>query len=631
MAVQIEALRIFGEVEIVVIGAPFRSADGSWLIKLILRWRDSDRQSTAVVPMGALPLLSIGRVFISGNRSDLAWTGKVADITIPDVSACEEIESDAVPGELLAPLFSSARRRGPPQSVLLYRVGDRRIYVPAIELIRACHLTCSTLATAILRPQALMGLYRPLRPGAHERLRLDFTAALPVGLLRGKRAPGFVERFAWTAVHPEGRRSWDSVARLSPGSGSLRIAPPALIGSEWRVRMIEADNAALVLEIASITGKEQVAEEIVYTHPKLIRYVRTVTRTDVGTAATSRAENAGAKGETSTEPFDGEVSEEEGSSDAGEGGAERLIVETEAATRMADPSVVSIEGNAHEFDRTIPIRDIRFEVEATKGKRAKMIVTDDEDEDDDDGETGIRTVRRASGGALDGSQAAGSGDAGPRRTMSEAGETKPAPAKPAAMVRRKVTVAEPEPGAELDQIEFSTLEKMDTDYVGALGPLVEVLRRMDAMLPTVRVSSSLTPLPEGRAISRIGAARFDRRPALVAVLWPADRGPTLLIDVDHSGGVSVAMLALRYGPDATMAAIEEDVKAMLTALATNGFWVMETLQEQIDAGAVAVERLVKVLRRTRSAEHPDYINRWVLTLIERLGFQDEMRSGDAGL
>lgn len=597
MPLRIAAFAHLGEIEIVAIGAPNRTEGNAWRLKTVVRRRESPTLQSVMLPIGDLPLLSVGRVFGDGVRNDLAWTGVIADVVVPDVSDCEEIGSNEVPSALLDPLFPRRAARGDPQSVLVYTAGARRLYVPAIELIRALHLPCPTLANAILRPGALMELYEPLKPGSFEKLELNFSTSLPVGLLRGRRAVRFVERFAWIAAHPDGRKSWDSVARLTHACGRMRVAPPPLRASNWRVRMIEAGDAALVLEIISVTGKEQVADAIDYSHPRLIRKIRLVPgggSKPSGSKTGRERESAG--GISGAEP----LGEDEDDGD----GEERLIIETLGAKRRRDPRTVDIGRDGNEFDRVIPIRDIRIETPAKTGERSAAI---------GDPQDGARGGSGCASADPDGGEPSGAGG------RAEAGST------PAKTRRRKVSVAEPEAGATLDPLEFTLLERMITDYVGSLGPLTETLRRVDATLPDVRIATSLTPLPDGRAISRVDDARIDRRPALVAVLWPADRGPTVLIDVDHSGGVAIAMLALRYEGDMMLHVIEEDVKAMLTALAANGFWVVETLQAREGAGAVAVDRLVKVLRRRQGAKAEDYLEHWARVLIERLGLGGYVR------
>jgi hypothetical protein len=190
-----------------------------------------------------------------------------------------------------------------------------------------------------------------------------------------------------------------------------------------------------------------------------------------------------------------------------------------------------------------------------------------------------------------------------------------------------VSVAEPGPGAVLKALEFELLEPMETSWVGTLGPLVEVLKRMAGMMPEVRVASSLTPVRDDYRVSRIGESRLDRRPALIGVLWPEDRPPVVLIDVDHSEGLSLAMLALRYGAEPLMRDIETDVRTLLDAMvARSGAWNLAALEERVASGALDVERMPKVLRQREAEKLTNYLGSWTLELIERLGLAGYVRA-----
>jgi hypothetical protein len=203
-----------------------------------------------------------------------------------------------------------------------------------------------------------------------------------------------------------------------------------------------------------------------------------------------------------------------------------------------------------------------------------------------------------------------------------AGKTQDAPTDheaPGQQDRREVTFDEPGPDAKLPKLDFKLLEEMPSDWTGELELLIAVLKRLQQKLPDGAVASMLTPLPDGRKISRIGDAQLERRPALVALISPPGAQQTALIDVDHSDRVSLAMLALRYRVDAALEDIQGDVAALLRAMVKRGgAWDMAVLDAKTDAGALVVKRLPKVLRKTDPGDRKAYLDRWAVQLMEDL-------------
>jgi hypothetical protein len=620
----IEAIAAFGdEVEIVVVGSPHRNADGDWMVKVLARRFPDCQEAVLSLPIGTLPLLSAGRVFVEGRRIDSARNGLISGLVIPDLSACTEVGSDETPLGLIEALnLPRGLRRGRPQTLLRYDVEGTRVFVPAVELARILYLRHALLAQAVMRPQGLMALCVAPAPGRYQRLELAFTENVPVKVLRGRGGVRFAERFAWIAVDPQARRGWDSILRRTGAGEALRFDPPQLLRAACEVRWVEAGQDALVLEFLSVGGRTHPCDELLFSHPGLVR--------KVSSKPTSRASEDG-----SGPDADGLDAEPSGASGAQGAVTTKLTLDQEGRASRSDGAKEGIDSYADEFTDRIPVHAIRPQIAVPEGQGAAAKIHGDED--------GADTPIPGKGDQLGSDMAgAGSGIGGAALTQGDghgngfgtgsppdgaAGSDKPKPDTEQPKPRhRKVSVAEPGAGAVLEALEFELLEPMEIDRTDALAPMIEVLKYMDLQLPDVRVASSLTPLRDGRTVSRLGEDRLKRRPALVGILWPHDRPPKVLLEVDHSGGLSLALLALHYGAEPQMRQIETDVRALLDAMvARSGAWNLDVVADRTGKVPLHVERMAKVLRQPGADRMPDYLKAWTVELIERLELVGYMR------
>ncbi|WP_333834432.1 hypothetical protein [Rubrimonas sp.] len=582
----LDAMAALGdEVQVVVVGSPHHDREsGAWMVRVSVRVTGEERLRGVTLPIGALPLLSAGRVFSKGRRLDLVRVGAFQTLMFPNLAECEEIGSDSLPSALLEVLGAPpGARRGEPQTILRYSVDDRTILVPAVELARALYFRHSVLAQAVFRPQGLMELCVHPMPGRHEAVHLDFTATMPVDLLRGRSGMRFAELFGWIAIDPAARQGWDSIGRLTTGGRALRLSPPEIQDSRCRVSAIEVDDTLMVLEFLTIGRGVHPCGAITFSHPKLVRPVRFV---PAEASASDRGDDPG-------EPVDGDPQGRRRRVDP----ATTLTVATQGApgagSRLAP---VFVQGD--EFDERIPVRAIRPDRPGASGARVP-----DASQDESDRARRPEAVDGAGPMAAQGAQYTPAEQEGPRQQDNQ----------------RIITFDEPGPDAKLPKLEFKLLEPMPTDWTGELELLIAVLKRVQQKLPDGAVASALTPLPDGRSISRVGDARLERRPALIALLRPPGAHPRALIDVDHSDQVALAMLALRYRVDPTLQEIEADVAALLAAMMKRGgVWDRTALDARKDAGALVVERMPKVLRKTDAGNLKAYLDQWALKLIKRL-------------
>ena len=321
-------------------------------------------------------------------------------------------------------------------------------------------------------------LARYENPGFHNKFTLHFTAAMPLRVLTRT----FVREFAWIAIHPTGRRSWESVARLTGPDGVVRFEPPKIEHSELSFRGFFGGGAALVLELYRAGGKRDPCRNLRFEHP-------------AGRMAKGTLHSLGMA--MREDPEKRNVS----------GRIEKDFVVQDAGSRQ------NVRQDVLDIDRTLSDFD----------------------------EAGPRIARRRQwpDPALD-APAAGQLQRG--RGPGFAGE----PIDGDLRVRRQsvqVSISDISMAAELPPLAFRLLEPASAGNAGELEPLIDTLHRMQLFLPTVIIASSLCLLPVGKQFSQIGR---NRRPCLIATFHHGDAPPTVLLDVDHAGGITLAALGVRF-------------------------------------------------------------------------------------
>jgi len=215
------------------------------------------------LPFGMLPFLMPGMVVSKGEVRTERRTGKRVKTLLPDLAAHEEI--DVMEG-LARSHYDLGGRKGGGQRLLRYQAKGRTILIPTFELIRLLFMHSKALANSLLIPSGLMELAVTPAPGLYPDIDIDFTGAVPHRAV----SPEFVKEFAWLAVHPDGRRAWDSVLKLSAGKPYLTLVPPPLRNCHLTCRGVVWNNRLLVLEILSLSGRRLPAGEIRWTHPSEI-------------------------------------------------------------------------------------------------------------------------------------------------------------------------------------------------------------------------------------------------------------------------------------------------------------------------------------------------------------------------
>lgn len=260
-----------------------------WHVHVVSRRRQARTLRFDWVPIGLLPLLTPGRVVSRGEVLATVATGIPMELDIPDLSKGLEQDAAKVPPSL----YFFDRHWGWKQRVLRYHVGDEVYLIPTIELVRHLFLLNKRLAWAIMDPVGLSNLAVPIMPGIYPELRIDFTEHLPLKCLGKLEA----QEFAWLAVHPDGRRCWDSVRQRSLHRPYVSLEPPP-VAARLIFRGVKFGREYLVLEIEKLFGRTLPCDKLTYSHPADRRIVHDVNSEDASRShrRTSKASEPDAGG-----------------------------------------------------------------------------------------------------------------------------------------------------------------------------------------------------------------------------------------------------------------------------------------------------------------------------------------------
>jgi len=235
--------------------------NSDWFVRSVMLGLDSGRFNMIELPIGLLPVLSLGHVFDKGEMLDRTVRGIHGSALILNMSNFEDITSDQIPRKL----YSFSKSSGGTQHVIRFRSTKGVVLIPAIELIRYLFLHNCTLANSLMRPGGLNLLFHPEMPGFQRKLNLRFTALMPSNCLSSQ----FAQEFAWIALDSGARKSWDSVYLQSRDQKYVTFIPPPIHESTWKFRGIQDGDQWFVLELLHLTGKVHPCNELIYGHPSM--------------------------------------------------------------------------------------------------------------------------------------------------------------------------------------------------------------------------------------------------------------------------------------------------------------------------------------------------------------------------
>lgn len=518
-----------------------KTSDGALQVGVLLR-QDNGETFVQRLPFRMLPFLTPGLVVSQGEVLTTRRGGKSGWAVIPDLS-----RPDVLPvlKAFTRSHYNLGGHLGGEHRILRYQSGDWKILIPTMELIRFLFLHGKVMADAILQPMGLTNLAITPAPGLYSEILIEFQSSMPRALMR----PEFVQEFAWAAVHPDGRKAWDSVRRLSQGQRSMTLEPPPLRNCRIEFRGIAQNKTWLVLEITALSGRNLPAAEIAVTHPS--------------------------ERERSSDPF--------GSSRGKEPASESQ--EPARPVHVRDHIIQDEAKSQEDVNQAIILLGGKRGVFTATARVAKILSPH---------------CRRQAPANADDQKAI------PRKTRSDAGHPVD-PTLPPKVVTRPVSIGESANVDGLPPIEVSMLEPADWSAVGDLGLLVKVLQKLEKSKPDLTLTVSLVFLKPGLPVSYVP---HGRRACLVAAFISSDRPPCVLLDVDHNnlaGGLSG--LILRYTQSCPLADMERHVKQLLDHMVDRyGRWDNEA--ESTLPNWVTVERLPKLLRKTKRENDDKYVKRW---------------------
>lgn len=246
------------DLELRWLGGFRNEVDLGWQVRVISRRLHSKTLRDDWVPIGLLPVLTPGHVVSGGEVLSTVITGLPCELDVPDLSMGVEEGAFNVPPSL----YFFDRHWGWGQRLLRYDLGDEVCLIPTIELVRHLFLLNKRLAWAVMDPVGLGSLAVPIMPGIYTNLHIDFSENMPLKCL-GKLE---VQEFAWLAVHPDGRRCWDSVRRRSLHRPYISLELPPL-SAHIAFRGVKQGRHTLVLEIEKLFGRSLPCDRLTYSHP----------------------------------------------------------------------------------------------------------------------------------------------------------------------------------------------------------------------------------------------------------------------------------------------------------------------------------------------------------------------------
>ena len=326
-------------VEVFWIAGLIRNEKNEWWVRTVFRGRRSGRLFEQRLPIGMLPILSLGVWFDQGLLKLEDALGEQGQIAIADLSRYEVITSADVPRAL----YPLPEGKAGTQRLFRYRSHQGDLLIPVVELMRALFLHNRAMALAAMRPAGLEQLYYPDQPGDRSSAQLRFTREMPKSCI-GQQ---FAMEFAWIALDPQARRSWDSILRLSAGKPYVMFEPPPVGPSHWSFRGIRHGNQWFVLELKSLSGRRLPFHELDFGHPGFRKVI-----------AGSSAEPASGKGKGKpskpTHPDDeSNSSEKQADVDEGDSGS----------ANYRTPKTVQIGNKRLAFENRVKVRRQAIEVE----------------------------------------------------------------------------------------------------------------------------------------------------------------------------------------------------------------------------------------------------------------------------
>jgi hypothetical protein len=155
-----------------------------------------------------------------------------------------------------------------------------------------------------------------------------------------------------------------------------------------------------------------------------------------------------------------------------------------------------------------------------------------------------------------------------------------------------VNADEPYLPAVTQALEFKQLPPAATDASPDLDTLGKAIQALVTRIPGASLAMSLCQLKSGRSFSTVNARP---RLALVCLISFNDDRQLALVDVEHTGNISLSPLAMHYSAKLDFARVEQSIKAVLDGLVDSGGRWNRSIEEGLAADC-RCERLPWLLK-----------------------------------
>ena len=233
------------------------------------------------LPLGVLPDLRIGRIYIDGKLADSL--PQTQNLYIPNIRNGAFVEGFDMPPSV----YDLLRQRSSGKEKLWrFTLNDQIYFLPCIEMIRAFFIHTKTLANKILIPNGLDTLIGNEETRGRELL-IHLDQSFPISLLKTKEMEtAHLNHLIWLRHNPSARLAWESVARKLHAQAiknnainlyqalseriPLQVIPPFAESFRMEYTSISDGRQHLVLEILGFEETTPLPfDEVSYTHPLL--------------------------------------------------------------------------------------------------------------------------------------------------------------------------------------------------------------------------------------------------------------------------------------------------------------------------------------------------------------------------
>ncbi|MBL8203481.1 MAG: hypothetical protein JNM09_04570 [Blastocatellia bacterium] len=260
--------------------SPIRKISGYEVIA-IFKTLFTGKLERVPLPLGILPALRIGRVYIDGKLADQIPQPQKLDI--PNIRNGTLVDGFKMPPSLYSLL---EQRSSCEENLWRFELNANTYFLPCLEMIRAFFIHTKTLANKILIPNGLDTLIGDEEIKGNE-LILHLDETFPLNLLKTKEMEAaHLNHLIWLRHNPSARMAWEFVARKLYAQAiknnpfdlfqalseriPLQVIPPFAESLRMEFTSVSHGNQHLVLEILGFEETTPLPfDRVSYTHPRL--------------------------------------------------------------------------------------------------------------------------------------------------------------------------------------------------------------------------------------------------------------------------------------------------------------------------------------------------------------------------